>query len=216
MARTTTLSPNVPSLTIKGSSKPETHQVIIGVDPGTIVMGYGILEVGRGVSHKEKALLAMGVLKLDKWTSHYDRLLKIYDGVSALIRRYKPSALAIEAPFYGKNVQSMLKLGRGQGAAIIAAKNAGIPVIEYSPSTIKKAITGRGNASKEQVKLFLQKELQIPENAFLDALDATDAVAVALCHHLSPTLPTVSAGRSKAKGVSWADFIKQNPDKIKR
>ena len=180
-------------------------------------MGYGILEVGKGADHKGKGLLAMGVLKLDKYASHYDRLLKIYEGVSALIRRYKPSALAIEAPFYGKNVQSMLKLGRGQGAAIIAAKNAGITVAEYSPSTIKKAITGRGNASKEQVKLFLQKELLIPDSAFLDALDATDAVAAALCHHLTPQVTLLSGGRNKSKpSSSWADFAKQNPDKIKQ
>ncbi|MCI6279078.1 MAG: crossover junction endodeoxyribonuclease RuvC [Bacteroidales bacterium] len=180
-------------------------------------MGYGILEVGRGSGHREKALLAMGVLKLDKFASHYDRLLKIHEGVSALIRRYKPSALAIEAPFYGKNVQSMLKLGRGQGAAIIAAKSAGIPVAEYAPSTIKKAITGRGNASKEQVKLFLQKELQIPESAFLEALDATDAVAVALCHHLTPLFGTFSPGGKRTRpSASWTDFAKQNPDKIKR
>ena len=180
-------------------------------------MGYGILEVGRGANHKGKALLAMGVLKLDKFASHYDRLLKIYEGVSALIRRYKPSVLAIESPFYGKNVQSMLKLGRGQGSAIIAAKNAGIGVAEYSPSTIKKAITGRGNASKEQVKLFLQKELSIPDSAFMDALDATDAVAVALCHHLSPAVSlTTEGGRKPKASVSWADFVKQNPEKIKR
>lgn len=195
------------------------HRVIIGVDPGTIVMGYGILEVGSGHNGKEKSLLAMGVLKLDRYTSHYDRLLKIYEGVSALIRRYHPSVLAIEAPFYGKNVQSMLKLGRGQGAAIIAAKSAGISVAEYSPSTVKKAITGRGNAAKQQVKLFLQKELRIPEDAFLDALDATDAVAVALCHHLSPApsqvMPTVAGGK-RSTSASWADFVRQNPDKVKK
>ena len=205
------------SLTTKGDPEGNPHRVIIGVDPGTIVMGYGILEVGKGPSRKEKGLLAMGVLKLDKFASHFDRLLKIYEGVAALIRRYKPSALAIEAPFYGKNVQSMLKLGRGQGAAIIAAKNAGISVAEYSPSTIKKVITGRGNASKEQVKLFLQKELLIPDAAFMDALDATDAVAAALCHHLSPDVSLLSHGKKGTKSaVSWADYAKQNPDKIKR
>lgn len=184
-----------------------TPQIIIGVDPGTIVMGYGILSVSeRG----ELSLLAMGVLKLDALESHYERLHRIFDGVQALIRRYHPTTLAIEAPFYGKNVQSMLKLGRAQGSAIVAAKSAGLPVTEYPPSTIKRAITGRGNASKEQVSLFLQKQLNIPAEALLNALDATDAVAVAVCHHISSTSPL-----HRSKSGSWADFVRKNPNRIK-
>lgn len=170
-------------------------------------MGYGILAVsGTG----ELSLLAMGVLKLNALESHYERLHKIYDAIQALIRRYHPTDLAIEAPFYGKNVQSMLKLGRAQGAAIVAAKSANLPVTEYPPSTIKRAIIGRGNASKEQVSLLLQKQLSIPEESLLTALDATDAVAVALCHHIQETSPV-----AHSKSGSWADFVRKNPGRIK-
>ena len=170
-------------------------------------MGYGILSVS---DRKELSLLAMGVLRLSTLDDHYERLHKIYDGIQALIRRYTPTALAVEAPFYGKNVQSMLKLGRAQGAAIVAAKSANLPVTEYAPSTIKRAITGRGNASKEQVSLILQRQLKIPADALLNALDATDAVAVALCHHLQQSTPIPTSGSS-----SWADFVRKNQDRVK-
>ena len=128
------------------------EQIIIGIDPGTIVMGYAII-AARG---RKMRLIAMGVLKLDRYADPYRRLRKIHEGVSQLIARYHPDQLAIEAPFYGKNVQSMLKLGRAQGAAIVAAQLADLPVTEYPPSTIKKMVTGNGSASKEQVAYYLR------------------------------------------------------------
>lgn len=181
------------------------EEIIIGIDPGTIVMGYGIL-AARG---RRMRLLAMGVLKLDRYEDNYLRLRKIHEGVCQLISRYHPTELAIEAPFYGKNVQSMLKLGRAQGAAIVAAQLSDLPVAEYSPSTIKKMVTGNGSAAKEQVAYYLQKMLSIPEQAMMDALDATDATAAAVCHVLSrgKTLPTGGAS-------SWKAYIRSHPDKV--
>ena len=122
-------------------------KVILGIDPGTIVMGYGVLSVDA----KKPRLEVMGVLKLNKYEDHYLRLRQIFDRVTQLIDSYHPDELAIEAPFFGKNVQSMLKLGRAQGAAISAALNRDIPIFEYAPLKIKMAITGNGKASKEQV-----------------------------------------------------------------
>ncbi|MDO5036002.1 MAG: crossover junction endodeoxyribonuclease RuvC [Porphyromonas sp.] len=182
---------------------------IIGIDPGTVLMGYGVL----ACQGQKPELVAMGVLRLDRYKSHYERLDRIYEGVSALIARYHPEALAIEAPFYGKNVQTMLKLGRAQGAAMVAAISQGLTVTEYSPSTIKKAITGSGNASKEQVAALIQHMLNIPNESMLDELDATDGVAAALCHHLHLTSPLLNA---KGRGGSWSDYIRNNPDKIVR
>lgn len=184
---------------------PPSESIIIGIDPGTIVLGYGVLRTcGR-----ECELLAMGVLKLDRYKSHYERLHKIHEGISALIERYHPEEMAIEAPFYGKNVQSMLKLGRAQGAAIVAATLRDIPVTEYSPSTIKKAITGHGNAAKEQVASMLQGILHIPSESMMSALDATDGVAAAVCHHIHKTNPFASTGKQ-----SWADYLSKHPDKV--
>ena len=184
---------------------PPTEKIIIGIDPGTIVLGYGVLRT----SGRECELLAMGVLKLDKFKSHYERLFRIHEGVNALIQRYHPNEMAIEAPFYGKNVQSMLKLGRAQGAAIVAATINEIPVTEYSPSTIKKAITGHGNAAKEQVASMLQGMLHIPPESMMTALDATDGVAAAICHHIHSTNPY--AGSSKQ---SWEEYLRLHPNKI--
>lgn len=182
-----------------------SESIIIGIDPGTIVLGYGVLRsCGR-----ECELLAMGVLKLDRYRSHYDRLHKIHEGITALIERYHPGELAIEAPFYGKNVQSMLKLGRAQGAAIVAATLREIPVVEYSPSTIKKAITGHGNASKEQVASMLQGMLHIPPESMMNTLDATDGVAAAVCHHIHRTHPMPSATKQ-----SWVEYLRQHPNRV--
>lgn len=183
------------------------QQVIIGIDPGTIVMGYGVLKV----SGNKPALEAMGILRLDRYKSHYSRLLKIQEAVEALITRYAPSAMALEAPFYGVNIQTTLKLGRAQGAAMVAALKAGIPVTEYAPSTIKRMVTGKGNASKEQVASLLQYMLKIPAEAMMEKNDATDAVAVALTHHLQQLRPHKSSGSS-----SWSEYIKRNPDKVKK
>ena len=186
--------------------QPVKEKIILGIDPGTTIMGYGVLRV-KGTKPE---MIAMGIIDLRKFANHYLKLRHIHERVLSIIESYLPDELAIEAPFFGKNVQSMLKLGRAQGAAIVAAKSANLPVTEYPPSTIKRAITGRGNASKEQVSLLLQKQLSIPEESLLTALDATDAVAVALCHHIQETSPIASS-----KSGSWSEFVRKNPGRIK-
>lgn len=182
-----------------------TEQVIIGIDPGTIVMGYGILKIKEG----KPSLEAMGLLRLDRYQSHYVRLQKIQEAVEALIERYAPTDMALESPFLGKNIQTTLKLGRAQGAAMVAAIREGLSVTEYAPSTIKKMITGRGNASKEQVAAMLQYILKIPDGAMMEKNDATDAVAVAMTHHLQDSRP-----HSSNKGGSWKDYILNHPSKV--
>lgn len=179
----------------------------MGIDPGTQVMGYGILKVeGNKPYH-----LAMGTMLLDKYEDHYLRLAKIHNRVLGLIEEFLPDELAIEAPFYGKNVQSMLKLGRAQGVAIAAAISRDIPIFEYAPLKIKMAITGNGRAAKEQVAYMLQKILQIPDEDMLPQLDATDGLAAALCHYYQS-----SANFQSSKYKSWKDFVNKNPEKIKK
>ena len=182
------------------------ERVIIGIDPGTVVMGYGVLIV-RG---RTTALVTMGVLKLDRYENHYLRLHHIYQKVLALMDEYHPDEMAIEAPFFGKNVQSMLKLGRAQGAAIAAALNREIPIFEYAPLKIKMAITGNGQASKEQVAGMLQRILHIPEADMLPQLDATDGLAAAYCHYMQTTRPMPEKAY-----VGWKDFIAKNPGKVR-
>lgn len=181
-------------------SKPK---IILGIDPGTVIMGYGLIQIdGRKLS-----ALNMGVIKLDKFKEHPERLKKIFDRTVAIIQEYKPEQLAIEAPFFGKNVQSMLKLGRAQGVAIAAALSQDIPIAEYSPRKIKQSITGNGNASKEQVSGMLQNLL----NTNLEdvSLDATDGLAAAVCHYFNS-----SGVSSSSKSYSgWASFLKENPDR---
>lgn len=181
------------------------ERVIIGIDPGTNVMGYGIL----GINGKKPAVVAMGVVKLSKFESHYLRLKRIYDRVLDLCSQYLPDELAIEAPFFGKNVQSMLKLGRAQGVAMAAALARDIPITEYEPRKIKMAITGNGASSKEQVQEMLRRILSIPSENLLPELDATDALAAALCHFYESGKPAV------AKASSWKDFIAKHPEKVK-
>lgn len=181
------------------------ERVIIGIDPGTNVMGYGIL----GINGKKPAVVAMGVVKLSKFESHYLRLKRIYDRVLDLCSQYLPDELAIEAPFFGKNVQSMLKLGRAQGVAMAAALARDIPITEYEPRKIKMAITGNGASSKEQVQEMLRRILSIPRENLLPELDATDALAAALCHFYESGKPAV------AKASSWKDFIAKHPEKVK-
>lgn len=156
------------------------------------------------------SLLDMGVVKLSAKKDAYERLLIIHKTVKDLIEKFKPGCFAIEAPFFGKNVQSMLKLGRAQGVAIATAMGAGLEVFEYSPRKIKQSITGNGNADKEQVWKMLQSMLSIPERPAL--LDATDAVAVALCHHYGSQSPLPAAGK-KAKG--WEQFLRENPGRVR-
>ena len=181
------------------------EKIILGIDPGTIIMGYGVLLIENKKSH----LVTMGVLKLDKYDNHYLRLRKIHDRVLSLIDEYHPDELAIEAPFFGKNVQSMLKLGRAQGAAITAALIRDIPIFEYAPLKVKMAITGNGQAAKEQVAGMLQHILHIPAENMLPQLDATDGLAVAFCHYLQTNRPP-----HQKSFTGWKDYIAKNPTKV--
>lgn len=182
-------------------------KIILGIDPGTIVMGYGLVKV---IGSKAE-LLDLGVLKPGKLKDPYKRLQLIFNTVSGLITQYKPSDFAIEAPFFGKNVQSMLKLGRAQGVAIAAAMRHGLEVTEYSPKKVKQAVTGNGNASKEQVMKMLQILLSFKDSPA--HFDATDALAVAVCHHFEHAGPLKKVKHS-LKG--WEDFIQQNPGRVVR
>jgi crossover junction endodeoxyribonuclease RuvC len=180
--------------------------IILGIDPGTIIMGYGLIEV----TGNKASLLEMGVLQPGKIKDTYKKLQLIFNTVSGLIVRYQPDSFAIEAPFFGKNVQSMLKLGRAQGVAIAAAMRHGLEVTEYSPKKVKQSVTGNGNAGKEQVMKMLQHILQFKDDP--KHFDATDALAVAMCHHFQQG-SLLSTATKKAKG--WDDFIKNNPGRVK-
>lgn len=181
-------------------------RIIIGIDPGTNIMGYGIL----GIKGKKPTLIAMGVIELSKFENHYMRLHRIYDRVLSLVTQYLPDEMAIEAPFFGKNVQSMLKLGRAQGVAMAAALAREVPITEYEPRKIKMAITGNGAASKEQVREMLRRILTIDDEKLDLPLDATDALAAALCHFYEQSRPIPSKGAS-----SWKAYIAAHPDKVK-
>jgi crossover junction endodeoxyribonuclease RuvC len=179
----------------------QNDRIILGIDPGTIVMGYGIIHIEN---NKIKPL-GIGVIKLDKFDDHAIRLQKIFERTIGIIEEYKPDELAIEAPFFGKNVQSMLKLGRAQGVAIAAALSKNIPITEYSPKKIKMSITGNGNASKEQVAAMLVQILGIEkDNKYLDA---TDAIGAALCHYYQNKKP----GSDKKSYTGWKAFLTDNP-----
>ncbi|MBK8300111.1 MAG: crossover junction endodeoxyribonuclease RuvC [Chitinophagaceae bacterium] len=182
-------------------------KIILGIDPGTIVMGYGLITI-----HNNKvSLLEMGVLKPGKVKDGYKKLQLIFNTVSGLITKYQPTDFAIEAPFFGKNVQSMLKLGRAQGVAIAAAMRHGLEVTEYSPKKVKQSITGNGNADKEQVMKMLQTLLSFSESP--KHYDATDALAVAMCHYFQSNSILNKAG----KGLTgWDDFIKKNPGRLRK
>ena len=182
-------------------------KIILGIDPGTVVMGYGVIVI-TGTTIK---LLEMDVLKLGGKKDIYERLEMIHSTVCRVITVHKPHLFAIEAPFFGKNVQSMLKLGRAQGVAIAAAMQSQIPVTEYSPKKIKQSITGNGNADKLQVWKMLQHILQLAESD-IKYFDASDALAVALCHHYQ-TSSAVQATTGKMKG--WNDFIVSNPGRVR-
>ena len=179
-------------------------RIILGIDPGTNIMGYGVIQAGG----KEPVYLDMGVVDLKKYGDAYMKLRRILENTLELIDRYLPDEVAIEAPFYGKNVQSMLKLGRAQGVAIAAVLSRDIPVVEYAPRKIKLAITGAGDASKEQVagmlaRMFNLKE--VPKN-----LDATDGLAVSVCHFYQK-----GDVKKKSGSKSWGDFIRKNPGRVK-
>ena len=179
-------------------------KIILGIDPGTTITGFGVIKLeNKGIS-----LIKMGIFDLSKLNTHELKLKRIFESTLDLIDKYQPDELSIEAPFFGKNVQSMLKLGRAQGVAIAAALYRDIPIFEYSPKKIKKSITGNGNASKEQVAKMLQSLLNI-EN-LPKHLDASDGLAAAVCHHFQKTTQTNNKSYS-----GWKAFVKENPKKIK-
>ena len=192
-------------------------KIIIGIDPGTLIMGYCIIRI----SGQEMEIKEIDVLKLSSKKDNYQRLQLIHKKITELTQKYAPDECAIEAPFFGKNVQSMLKLGRAQGVAIAAVMNKEIPVTEYSPRKIKQSITGNGNADKEQVWLMLQTITSLPNKP--KYYDATDALAVAVCHHFQGKLPVSSKGitRKKTKAPSskkngaWEQFIQANSHRVK-
>ncbi len=181
------------------------EQIILGIDPGTTVMGYGVLRVKGNYAE----MLAMGVLELKKYEDHYVKLQRIFARTLSLIDEFQPTCLAIEAPFYGKNVQSMLKLGRAQGVAMSAALYRNIEIAEYAPLKIKMAITGNGRAAKEQVADMLRRYLKIPADKMLPQLDATDGLAAAYCHFLQLGKPA-----QQAEYKSWKEYVNKNEGKV--
>ena len=191
----------IPALTIL--TKPK---IILGIDPGTNILGYGVISVDSKGPH----YVDMGVFDLRKIKDPFEKLANIFAGVGELLEQHNPDELAVESPFYGKNAQVILKLGRAQGAAITAAVMRGIPVAEYAPRKAKIAICGNGAASKEQVALMIQKTLHVD----LDPkyLDATDALAIALCHHYQISNPLAGVGGKS----DWKKFLENNPDRIKK
>ena len=195
------LSVHTQALTTLTKSK-----TILGIDPGTNILGYGVISIGS----KGPCYVDMGVFDLRKIKDPFEKLANIFAGVSELIEEYHPDELAVESPFYGKNAQVILKLGRAQGAALTAAVMKGIPVAEYAPRKAKIAICGNGAASKEQVALMIQKTLKVD----LDPkyLDATDALALALCHHYQISNPLAGVGGKS----DWKKFLENNPDRIKK
>lgn len=185
----------------------KNERIILGIDPGTNVLGYGVIKTSGRNNVK---MVVLGVLELSKYRDHYIKLEVIYERIQHLVEQYLPDEVAIEAPFFGKNVQSMLKLGRAQGVAIAAVISRQIPIFEYAPRKIKMSITGNGAASKEQVAAMLKSILK--ENDFEQKyLDATDGLAAAVCHFYE-----TSSVLGAVKGAKdWKDFIKQNPDRVK-
>jgi crossover junction endodeoxyribonuclease RuvC len=186
---------------LKNSRK---ERIILGIDPGTNITGYGIIKADGSGAH----LLTLGVIHLSGYRDHFLKLKHIFERITGLIEEFNPDEMAIEAPFYGKNVQSMLKLGRAQGAAIAAALSRSIPIFEYAPRKIKMSITGQGAASKEQVAAMLMNILKFREGDI--DLDATDGLAAALCHFYQVNKPA-----SMKAYNSWNDFINKNPKRVK-
>ena len=191
----------------RNTGRGGTEKVIMGIDPGTNVMGYGIIKcIGQ-----KAEMVAMGVIDMRKEDDPYLRHGHIFERVTGIIDEYLPDEIAIEAPFFGKNVQSMLKLGRAQGVAIAAAIQHSVPIHEYAPMKIKMAITGTGTASKEQVAGMLQRILKLNKDEMPKFMDATDALGAAYCHFMQISSP-LSSGK---KYSSWKDFVKKNSDRIK-
>ena len=189
----------------KATSSTNAAYRILGVDPGTTLLGFAVVEI----KSKSLRVQEMGVIRLSKFPRHEERLQRIFERLKQVIFEYKPREMAIEAPFYGKNAQSMLKLGRAQGVAIAAAMTSGVNTQEYAPRKIKQAITGNGNASKEQVAAMLEQELKIDLSNQL--LDATDALGAALCHYYQ-TKNSLGTGK---RHQGWEAFLRDNPNRIK-
>jgi crossover junction endodeoxyribonuclease RuvC len=186
------------------------ERIILGIDPGTTVMGFGILRV-RG---RDLALLEVDAIRFPAADDHTLKLRAIFRHVLHIIEKHHPDELAIEAQFFGKNVQSMLKLGRAQGVAIAAALQRDIPVVEYAPKRVKQSITGNGNATKEQVAAMLLSIFGVKE--LPKSTDATDALAVAVCHALANGTIAKSSPRKAARGTSdWGSFVRNNPGRVK-
>jgi crossover junction endodeoxyribonuclease RuvC len=184
----------------------QKERIILGIDPGTAVMGYGLLkETGSKIE-----LISMGVVKMDNLDDHMLKLQRIFEKTVALIDNYHPDCLAIEAPFYGKNIQVMLKLGRAQGVAMAAALSRNVEITEYAPRKIKQSITGNGNATKEQVAAMVQRLLNFKETP--DFLDATDGLAVAICHSFQKI--TTSKGGNKKSYSGWETFVQDNKARV--
>lgn len=192
----------------------EKRKIILGIDPGTRILGYGLVMVNG----KSAEYLDMGVIDLKKESDHFKKLQRISEEVTSIINKYKPDELAIEAPFYGKNPQVMLKLGRAQGAAIASALLKNLPIYEYAPRSIKLTITGKGAASKEQVAMMVKTLLKIDINS--KYLDATDALAIAMCHNICTSNnyqgTSTSKNSSNSKSTSWENFVKNNPQRVKK
>lgn len=182
----------------------EINKTILGIDPGSNIMGYGVLKI---VKNKAQ-IVALGVVKTAGFSGHYQKLSHIFDRTLHLVDEYKPDETALEAPFYGKNVQSMLKLGRAQGVAMAASLYRGVPIFEYAPLRIKQAITGNGSATKEQVSYFLKQMFGLEITPA--ELDATDGLAAAVCHFLQLKNPV-----SDHSFKNWGDFVSKNPGRVK-
>jgi crossover junction endodeoxyribonuclease RuvC len=180
------------------------NKTILGIDPGSNIMGYGVIRV----TDNKVTIVAIGVVKTAGFSGHYEKLSHIFNRTLHLVDEYKPDETALEAPFFGKNIQSMLKLGRAQGVAMAASLYRGVPIFEYAPLRIKQAITGNGIASKEQVAYFLKQMFGM--DIMPNDLDATDGLAAAVCHYLQMKNPASEKGAK-----NWEEFIRKNPDRVK-
>ncbi len=184
-----------------------TEKIILGVDPGTMIAGYGIISIQGGVMR----MIEHGVIQLSKYTTYQLKLQKLYETIIRLIEEHKPDEMAIEDPFFGKNVQAMLKLGRAQGVVMAAALSRNIPIVEYAPRRIKQSVTGNGNASKDQVSQMVGHLLN--EDLNPKFFDATDALAIAVCHHFHENALPVAPGKKTKKGA-WGAFVSENANRV--
>lgn len=185
------------------------QRIILGIDPGTNIMGYGIISV----QSNKLALIVTDVINMSKMDDGFEKMKLVFKTIHELIETHQVDEVAIEAPFFGKNVQSMLKLGRAQGVAIAAALHSNMPVTEYSPRKVKQSITGKGSGTKEQVAFMLQRLLQLDEMP--PYFDQTDALAIAVCHHFQFKKPASGDTKSKKPVSGWKAFVNQNPGRIK-